>query len=124
MWVADVVGEQELPDGERGFVGLEDLVRVGLACDPAGGVFDFLHALHVLAEIGFEGGVDGTVVDGDQRRVGGRSAEGEGHGDFGAHGVADEDWGWEGVGADEVFDVLGHGGVGVSWTVGGFAMVA
>ena len=53
-----------------------------------------------------------------------RLTEGEGHGDFGAHGVTDQDGRGDGLCADESFDIEGHSGVGVCGVVRGVAMVA
>ncbi len=84
------VGQEELSDRDVGFVLCEDLVRFGLFCEGRAVLFDLVHRLDVGVEIRFQGSVDGRVVHGDQGRVVRGPAQGEGHGDFGAHGVADE----------------------------------
>ena len=120
----DEVREQELPDPQIPFVLLQNVIRLPHA--PYGGVFflDLPQAAHVGVEIALQRRVDGRVVHGHEGGVVFGAAQGEGHGDFGAHAVAYEDGGGEGVGCDEVFYVGGHGGVGVCWAVGGGAVVA
>lgn len=58
------VVEEELVDCDGGFVGLEDGVCLGLFGDFGG--FDFFYVVDVVGKVGFEVGVDGGVVDGDE----------------------------------------------------------
>lgn len=120
--VAHEVRQQELADGQIGGVRLQDGIRVLHAHGLCG--LDFAHALCVLWKVAAEGCIDGSVVDGDDVGAAVWVAEGHGHDDFGAHGVADEGAVGEVVGGEEGFDVGCHGGVVVGFVMGGVAMVA
>lgn len=61
--------------------------------------------------------VDGSVVDGDEVADSGGLLEGDAHGCFGAHAVADEGGFVEGVGGEEVRYIGCERGVCMDWIV-------
>ena len=123
-WHLHQIREQELPYSQIGLVFLESLICVALSLDARSVFFDLFHRRHVRAEVALQGGVHGRVVDGDESGVVLRLPEGEDHGDFGAHGVADESWRCDFLGVQEVFYILRHGSVGVDRGVWTCAVVA
>jgi len=116
------ISEEELTDGEGLLVWLEDLVRLGLARHV--GRVDLLHALDVAREITLEASVDGGVVHGDDVGDKVRLVEGQRHGCFGTHGMADQCGLLQPVLSDKFGHIRCHGSVVVAGIVGRLAMVA
>jgi len=109
------VGEEELADGQRLLVFLQDGVRLALLLEL--GVFDPLHALRVLCEGAVQRGVHRRIVDADQAADGCLLAQRNGHGGLCAHGVADQRAVLDVLLLQEALNILGEGGVVVSGIV-------